>query len=111
MPAPFPALRPRKTQRQAAAQLFWLLSQKVNAESCAWGEPRHPEELVHPRPELAACRRLALLPREPLACYYGEKTQQSTTDRAERRRRKSRRGLARRSGVLEKVQRGTADDH
>lgn len=55
---------------------------------------RCPEERVHPRLGLAARRGLALLPREPLACYYGEKTQQSTTDSVEWRRRNRHRGAS-----------------
>ena len=42
---------------------------------------------MHPRPGLAARRGLAWLPGELLARYYGEKTQQSTTDSGEQRRR------------------------
>lgn len=40
---------------------------------------------MHRRLELAARRGLALLPREASARYYGEKTQQRTTDGAEPR--------------------------
>lgn len=52
---------------------------------------------MHPRLELAACRGLASLPRELLARYYGEKTQQSTTARVETAQPEWR-GLTRRNG-------------
>lgn len=52
---------------------------------------------MHPRLELAACHGLASLPRELLARYYGEKTQQSTTVRLETAQ-PSWKGLTRRNG-------------
>lgn len=85
MPAPAPGSRGQEQLRSSATEPN--TGGKKKQKSCVWGELRGRDvprsSCIHPRLELTACHGLASLPRELLARYYGEKTQQSTTARAE----------------------------